>query len=453
MIIAHRINTIEELTSLDKSQAIEFDVRDSDGKCIVQHDAFLNGVELTEFFQHTGNRFFIVNIKSEGIEKKVLDILRSFDYNDFFLLDCSFPKIVDLSIHMERRIAVRLSEYEDILTVLSLKDKVEWVWVDSFHNFILDHEKYKLLRSAGMKLCLVSPDLQKKPERIEEYVNMYLERDIFLDAVCCKLSNKSSWERYYKKIRRPHGFLVFHNGWTDIINSMGLIYYYAKRYHNLHLLAPEHTLELYKYILRGASNVNLVLAPQELFWQPAASHLISELQKFLNIHQEDYHLVGVYDVSYNGKYKNIFLSTHNIPFERKFYTCYDIPFNVRVNYFEVTRDLEEEDKLFKKIVKKEPYILTHFVDQNKKPLKEEYCHFQEETYELHCITPCMFYAIKLLMNAKEIHIIDSVWAAVCYHIDVKYRLLKDISITLHNLRYKEMFVEPIRLPNWKTIEY
>ena len=76
MYIAHRINTLEELKN---TEAIEFDVRDSNGICIVQHDPFKEGIPLDIFLneflltrvkgQGQGQgQFLIVNIKSEGIE-------------------------------------------------------------------------------------------------------------------------------------------------------------------------------------------------------------------------------------------------------------------------------------------------------------------------------------------------------------------------------------------------
>ena len=58
--------------------------------------------------------------------------------------------------------------------------------------------------------------------------------------------------------------------------------------------------------------------------------------------------------------------------------------------------------------------------------------------------------IKVLENAKSIHLIDSVWAAICYLLDAKYTLLKNIDVNVHCLRgYEEMFIEPKKLPNWK----
>jgi hypothetical protein len=196
MIIAHRINTLEDLESIPETQAIEFDVRDSNGKCIVCHDAFQEGLDLEVFLRESGNRFFIVNIKSEGIEEKVLELLKDLNYDNFFLLDCSFPKIIQLTNKKERRVAVRFSEYESIETVLSLTGSVEWVWVDCFTKFPLTREIYEKIRNAGIKICLVSPELQKQEEKIQEYIDICLASQIYLDAICCKFVNRDLWTSF-----------------------------------------------------------------------------------------------------------------------------------------------------------------------------------------------------------------------------------------------------------------
>ena len=72
MWVAHRINTIHEINTINPETGIEFDVRDSDGKLIVQHDAFSDGVIFADFAKKIGKRFCIVNIKSDWIETKVL---------------------------------------------------------------------------------------------------------------------------------------------------------------------------------------------------------------------------------------------------------------------------------------------------------------------------------------------------------------------------------------------
>lgn len=200
MIITHRINTIDEIRSLLPNEAIEFDVRDSAGKCIVAHDAFQEGVEFEEYLKTVGNRFLIVNVKSEGIERTVLSLLQKYNCQDFFLLDCSFPKIVELSKQGERRIAVRYSEFESLETVLSLNGKVNWVWADCFTRLSLTKEDVEKFHAAGMKVCFVSPDLQKRPDDVQRYIQELLSCKIFIDAVCTKRMNRQVWGEYYDKI-------------------------------------------------------------------------------------------------------------------------------------------------------------------------------------------------------------------------------------------------------------
>ena len=200
MIISHRINTLEQLMTLAPNEAIEFDVRDSNGNCIVEHDAFQIGLDFEVFLKAAGNRFLLVNIKSEGIEKRVLELLEHYKFQDFFLLDCSFPKIIELSNMKERHVAVRFSEYESIETVMTLQGKINWVWVDCFTKFILTKEIEKRLHSAGFKICLVSPDLQKRSEEVEMYANKCYQESIYIDAVCCKQYNRHFWDQYYKTI-------------------------------------------------------------------------------------------------------------------------------------------------------------------------------------------------------------------------------------------------------------
>jgi hypothetical protein len=191
--IAHRINTNQELCLLDKDTPIEFDVRDSGGELLVTHDPFSTGEPFEQFIALLGHRFCIVNIKSEGIEYAVLKLLKKYGIEKFFLLDCSVPMMVKLSHSGERRIAVRFSEYESIESVLAWKGKVDWVWVDCFQRYILTPEICRTLKDAGFKLCLVSPELQKRPEDIEPYSTYIRSSRCEVDAVCCKKNLFSIW--------------------------------------------------------------------------------------------------------------------------------------------------------------------------------------------------------------------------------------------------------------------
>ena len=194
MIIHHRINTLEQLSTLKITDAIEFDVRDFGTQLVVQHDPFLGGLDFEEFIRKAGNkRFFIVNIKSEGIEFRVLSILATYQITSFFLLDCSFPMIVKLSASGEKRLAIRFSEVEDLETVLKSKDRVQWVWTDCFSRFPLTKEAEARIHEVGLKICIVSPELQGQVEKIEAYKNYMIQNNIVVDAICCKTPNSLKW--------------------------------------------------------------------------------------------------------------------------------------------------------------------------------------------------------------------------------------------------------------------
>jgi hypothetical protein len=194
-LVAHRINTRDELAALDEGCPIEFDLRDSGGKILVTHDPFTDGEDFAEFVRLLKGRFLIVNIKSEGIEYKVLELLKVNGCVDFFLLDCSPPMMVKLSAAGETRLAIRFSELETLETVLRWGGRAQWVWVDCFFGRTLTKKIVNELKEKGFKLCLVSPDLQKRPEDIESYIDYLRENNCVVDAICSKVARFSEWKR------------------------------------------------------------------------------------------------------------------------------------------------------------------------------------------------------------------------------------------------------------------
>ena len=178
-IIRHRINTVEQLALVPSHQGIEFDIREGPNGIVVTHDPWTPGVPFEEFLRHVRHAISIVNVKCEGIEYEALRLLKKAGIESFFLLDCSFPMIVRLARMGERRIAVRVSEYEAIDTALALSGLVDWIWLDSF-ACLPAAQLCDDLRPAGFKVCLVSPELQG---RVED--GLHLRPHV--DAVCTKL--------------------------------------------------------------------------------------------------------------------------------------------------------------------------------------------------------------------------------------------------------------------------
>lgn len=192
--IAHRINTVAELNNLPEGVGVELDLRDRGERLILQHDPFSDGEDFEEFLSEYKNRgTLILNIKSERIELKVGELLVKYNVKKYFYLDSSFPMINLLSGRGEKNMAVRFSEYEGLDTVLNMQGKIEWVWVDCFTRLPIDKLTYEKLKKAGFKLCLVSPELQGRPDDIPVYRNRLHEEGILFDAICTKIKNFPVW--------------------------------------------------------------------------------------------------------------------------------------------------------------------------------------------------------------------------------------------------------------------
>lgn len=104
----HRVNTINELLLINNSYGIEIDLRDNiNGKIHLSHDPFLLGEDLDKFLQYYNHSFLILNVKSERIEYKILELLKKYNINNYFFLDSSFPMIYKLSSEGNKNLAIR----------------------------------------------------------------------------------------------------------------------------------------------------------------------------------------------------------------------------------------------------------------------------------------------------------------------------------------------------------
>lgn len=194
--IAHRINKKEDLKNLSEEYGIEIDLRDNvDGTVYINHDPFILGENFEDYLKQYNHRTMILNIKSERIELKILELLKKYNIKDYFFLDSSFPMIRLLSDKGEKNIALRYSEYEGLDTLEKMQGKVNWVWVDCFTELPINNEIYRKIKNMGYKLCLVSPELQNQKEKLELYAKQIKDEKIEFDAICTKEYNVEKWKK------------------------------------------------------------------------------------------------------------------------------------------------------------------------------------------------------------------------------------------------------------------
>jgi hypothetical protein len=194
--ICHRVNKIEELKKIDKIFGVEIDIRDDllTNKLILAHDPFVYGDSFEEYLKLYSNQTLILNIKSERVELKCLELLNKYNISKYFFLDSSFPLIYLLNTkYQNNKIASRYSEFELIELSENIKDMIEWIWIDCFTKLPLDKNIMERIKRINKKICIVSPELQSQKEKIKLYRRQLLDNDIIPDAICCKEYNIYEW--------------------------------------------------------------------------------------------------------------------------------------------------------------------------------------------------------------------------------------------------------------------
>jgi hypothetical protein len=162
---------------------------------------------------------------------------------------------------------------------------------------------------------------------------------------------------------------------------------------------------------------------------------------------EDYDtlFIGIPDQHCTNDYKGKFGAYKCNNFVKCFYEAYRIPFLIRVSMFDFTRDHDLEQNAYDAFVAKHgtQYSLKHAVYDVASDCP---------IIELDNATPLFFDYIQILENAKELHLLDSVWAAVVYHLAAKYGLFKDKKIVIYCKRgYTWMFNDPVELPQFEFV--
>ncbi len=193
-MIAHRVNTVKELRQLSPQYGAELDLRDDlEGNIYISHNPFEAGDSFDEYLSNYHHGTMILNIKSERIELKILELLQRHNIDKYFFLDSSFPMIYLLSKRGNRNVALRYSEYEGLDTIRNMQGLVDWIWVDCFSKIPLDYAAYREMKLLGYKLCFVSPELQGRPEDILRYKELLKREKIVFDAICTKKYNIDKW--------------------------------------------------------------------------------------------------------------------------------------------------------------------------------------------------------------------------------------------------------------------
>lgn len=146
--------------SFERGFGTETDIRDYCGELVISHDiATSKCILLEEFFSiykdYGADLPLALNIKSDGLQKKLLEFITRHQVINYFVFDMAVPDGLGY-IKNRLRTYTRQSEIE---TIPSFYDMADGVWLDEFNSHWINSETILGHIQHGKGICIVSPDL------------------------------------------------------------------------------------------------------------------------------------------------------------------------------------------------------------------------------------------------------------------------------------------------------
>ncbi len=161
----------------------ETDIRDFNGELVISHDiADRNSISVRQFFdiycQYDKSLMLALNIKSDGLQLKLKEILQEYQIENYFVFDMSVP---DGLGYLKNSIKsfTRQSEYEK---TPSFYEEAAGVWLDSFRSDWIENDLIIQHLKNHKLVSIVSPDLHKRYhiEVWQKYLPLAQEKKLFL---------------------------------------------------------------------------------------------------------------------------------------------------------------------------------------------------------------------------------------------------------------------------------
>jgi hypothetical protein len=248
------------------------------------------------------------------------------------------------------------------------------------------------------------------------------------------------------KIKRA--IVCFNQGWTDIILCIGLVFYYLDTYDQIILLIREDSKEMIDFIFRNYSKVKLLY------------HKLSDLDnldfrlQLLKYYECDYELLlhGSYGYNY-GCYQNIIINNKKGTSEH-FYTDYKINSNLSFKNFNIDRNYILENQKYDKLIKNigKDYVVVYNDTERNIILNNKYI-YDLPQFNLNKCSKICFDIIKIIENAKEIHLFSSFWALIIYNLQKRYNLFYKNKIYFHEYVRPNYYTELYENNTWNIINH
>jgi hypothetical protein len=146
----------------------ETDIRDYKGELVISHDIAdekcITAKEMFEIYNKFDNTLpLALNIKADGLQAKLKELLKLFNITNYFVFDMSVPDGLGY-LKQNIKAFTRESEYEKIP---SFYDEACGVWLDEFQGHWITKDVVESHLRNNKQICIVSPDLHKREYKAE----------------------------------------------------------------------------------------------------------------------------------------------------------------------------------------------------------------------------------------------------------------------------------------------
>ena len=246
-----------------------------------------------------------------------------------------------------------------------------------------------------------------------------------------------------------NALLCTHQGYTDIIICIGMMYYYINHY-NLIIIVRKELKDFLESIFKKYKNIKFFyfpiekLCPIEVKMKP----LIQKLLNDKNINIDIFLYCGPALASkHNGPHEPIC----NANYFYNIYSDYRLDKNIAYKYFNIERDVNLEEERYNKLINSigSNYIIINQDDDKINRPRPKYGSNDDlelmgeinsnffinknlPVFNLSKSSVTIIDMIKIIENAKEIHLTSTFWTLIIYYIQLKYNLFSKIPIFLHS---------------------
>ena len=239
-----------------------------------------------------------------------------------------------------------------------------------------------------------------------------------------------------------NSLVMFHQGWTDIIMCIGLVYYNLEKYNEVVLLIRKDSEKLINFIFRNQKKLQILFLDKSF---------LDELNYRNNIVK--YFKKEKFDINFYGPSldKKTNFPNRQVAGKTMFYTPYNINGNVAIDNFIIHRDLELENKKYIELINKIGKKYNIIFKDHKRNLSIDESKIINKSLPLFNISNCSeicFDMIKILEEAQEIHILSTFWSLIIYNLQKKNNLFSKKNIFFHNSSYNSNYLPLYENNDW-----